>query len=206
MSDRIFGTNQKETGICKSRMLLFDGGTSTKIALLAAFFATFTTCSANAALFGSNRNSKNNANTVSTNSISEAKTFQVKLNDYQQRNINGSNLDAYRFAQTHFGQSKAKLEQTCRAISSRYNDASARDILQKMYVIDTQIYMQNIKNSALSVSEVLKTNTAISQGLSDLKQIIMSPGQQTLDSLDKTIDKVRSINANQLLISQKYLS
>ena len=72
MSDRIFGTNQKETGICKSRMLLFDGGTSIKIALLAAFFATFTTCSAKAALFGSNRNSKNNANTVSTNSINRS--------------------------------------------------------------------------------------------------------------------------------------
>lgn len=207
MSDRIFGKNLKDTGTCKSRMLLFDGGTATKIALLAAFFATFSACSANAGLFGSNRNSKNNnSNAVLTNNINEPKTIQVKLSDFQQRNINGSNLDAYRFAQTHFGQSKAKLEQTCRAISSRYNDASARDILQKMYVIDTQIYMQNIKNSALSVSEILKTNTAISQGLSDLRQIIMSPGQQTLDSLDKTIDKVRAINANQLLISQKYLS
>ena len=206
MSDRIFGKNLKDTGTCKSRMLLFDGGTATKIALLAAFFATFSACSANAGLFGSNRNNKNNTNAVLTNNINEPKTIQVKLSDFQQRNINGSNLDAYRFAQTHFGQSKAKLEQTCRAISSRYNDASARDILQKMYVIDTQIYMQNIKNSALSVSEILKTNTAISQGLSDLRQIIMSPGQQTLDSLDKTIDKVRAINANQLLISQKYLS
>ncbi|MBP5467950.1 MAG: hypothetical protein J6Z11_01745, partial [Candidatus Riflebacteria bacterium] len=160
MSDRIFGKNLKDTGTCKSRMLLFDGGTATKIALLAAFFATFSACSANAGLFGSNRNNKNNnSNSVLTNNINEPKTIQIKLNDFQQRNINGSNLDAYRFAQTHFGQSKAKLEQTCRAISSRYNDASARDILQKMYVIDTQIYMQNIKNSALSVSEILKTNT-----------------------------------------------
>ncbi len=202
MSERIFGKN-----LINPRSSLLGGGTSAKIALLAAFFATFTSFSADAGLFSSNRNNKNNnSNNLANSNVNSNAVFQVKLNDFQQRNINGSNLDAYKFAQTHFGQSKAKLEQTCRAISSRYNDASARDILQKIYVIDTQIYMQNIKNSALSVSEVLKTNTAISQGLHDLKQIIMSPGQQTLDSLDKTIDKVRGINATQLLTSQKYLA
>ncbi len=208
MSDRIFGKNLTNNKNYKNRLLLFDGGTATKIALLAAFFATFTTVSANAALFGSNRNNRNNnSNNVTANSnLDESRIYKVKLSDFQQRNINGSNLDAYRFAQTHFGQSKAKLEQTCRAISTRYNDNSARDILQKMYVIDTQIYMQNIKNSALSVSEVLKTNNSIGQGLQDLKQIIMSPGQQTLETLDKTIDQVRAINATQLLVSQKYLS
>lgn len=204
MSDRINGKNKNKSSDCKKRLLFFGGGISLKIALLASFFATFSAVSANAALFG-NRSSKNNNSSANT-SDKQPKTFQVKLTDFQQRNINGSNLDAYKFAQTHFGQSKAKLEQTCRAISSRYNDNSARDILQKIYVIDTQIYLQNIKNSALSVSEVLKTNTAISQGLQDLKQIIMSPGQQTLDTLDKTIDKVRAINATQLLTSQKYLS
>ncbi len=206
MSDRIFGKNLKNTDDYKSRLLLF-GGTAGKIALLAVFFASFTTFSSNAALFSSNRNSKNTStNSSKQSNLNEPRTYQVKINDFQQRNINGSNLDAYRFAQNHFGQSKAKLEQTCRAISSRYNDSSARDILQKIYVIDTQIYMQNIKNSALSVSEILKTNTSISQGLQDLKQIIMSPGQQTLETLDKTIDQVRAINATQLLTSQKYLS
>ena len=206
MSDRIFGKNLKNPSNCKSRLLLFGGGTTAKIALLAAFFATFTSFSADAALFGSNKNSRNNSSNNSANNANANGVFQVRLNDFQQRNINGSNLDAYKFAQTHFGQSKAKLEQTCRAISSRYNDASARDILQKIYVIDTQIYMQDIKNSALSVSEVLKSNTAVSQGLHDLKQIVMSPGQQTLDTLDKAIDKVRAINATQLLTSQKYLA
>ena len=202
MSDRIFGKNLKNHS-----SYLIRGGTAAKIALLAAFFATFTSVSANAGLFSSNRNNKNNNSSSLANSNANSNAvFQVKLNDFQQRNINGSNLDAYKFAQTHFGQSKAKLEQTCRAISSRYNDASARDILQKIYVIDTQIYMQNIKNSALSVSEVLKSNTAVSQGLHDLKQIVMSPGQQTLDTLDKTIDKVRAVNATQLLTSQKYLA
>ena len=85
------------------------------------------------ALFGSNKNSRNNNSNNSANNANTNGVFQVRLNDFQQRNINGTNLDAYKFAQTHFGQSKAKLEQTCRAISSRYNDASARDILQKIY-------------------------------------------------------------------------
>ena len=201
MSDRIFGIDKTNSNYRRSR-LFFGGGTTAKIALLAAFFATFSTMTANAGLFGSNKSSKNN--NISNNQ--DRGIVQIQLNDFQQRNINGTNLDAYRFAQSHFGQSKAKLEQICRAVSSRYNDNSARDILQKIYVIDTQIYMQNIKNSALSVSEVLKTNTAIGQGLQDLKQIIMSPGQQTLETLDKKIDQVRAVNASQLLISQKYLA
>ncbi len=201
MSDRIIGINKTNSNYRNSR-LFFGGGTTAKIALLAAFFATFATVSANAGLFGSNKNSKNN----NTNNNQDRGIVQIQLNDFQQRNINGTNLDAYKFAQSHYGQSKAKLEQICRAISSRYNDNSARDILQKIYVIDTQIYMQNIKNSALSVSEVLKSNNAVGQGLSDLKQIIMSPGQSTLETLDKKIDQVRAINAAQLLTSQKYLA
>ena len=201
MSDRIIGINKTNSNYRNSR-LFFGGGTTAKIALLAAFFATFATVSVNAGLFGSNKSSKNNNN----NNNQDRGIVQIQLNDFQQRNINGTNLDAYKFAQSHYGQSKAKLEQICRAISSRYNDNSARDILQKIYVIDTQIYMQNIKNSALSVSEVLKSNTAVGQGLSDLKQIIMSPGQSTLETLDKKIDQVRAINAAQLLTSQKYLA
>ena len=201
MSDRIIGINKSNSNHHNSRLFL-GGGTTAKIALLAAFFATFATVSANAGLFGSNKSSKNN----NINNNQDRGIVQIQLNDFQQRNINGTNLDAYKFAQSHYGQSKAKLEQICRAISSRYNDNSARDILQKIYVIDTQIYMQNIKNSALSVSEVLKSNTAVGQGLQDLKQIIMSPGQQTLETLDKKIDQVRAINAAQLLTSQKYLA
>ena len=200
MSDIEYGKNLKTFNNSKDSLLLRIG-LSSKIALLAAFFASFTSISANAALFGSNRNSRNN-----NNNSHETVKIQYNNNDFQQRNINGSNLDAYRFAQTHFGQSKSKLEQICRAISSRYNNSSARDILQKIYVIDTQIYMNNIKNSALAVSEILKSNTSISQGLQDLKQIIMSPGQQTLETLDKTIDSVRAVNATQLLASQKYLA
>lgn len=203
MSDSIFRNklnNQVDWNLHPAP--IFGRGKAEKIALLAAFFAAFTTVSADAALFGNSKSSKN------TNKLQERETVQVRIdnNQFQQRNITGSNMDAYKFAQTHFGQSKAKLEQICRAISSRHNDNSARDILQKIFVVDTQIYMNNIKNSALAVSEVLKANTATSQGLQDLKQIIMSPGNQTLEALDKTIDKVRSINATQLLTSQKYLA
>lgn len=181
---------------------MFGRGKAARIALLAAFFAATGTLTANAALFGS---SKHNNRTNSKEQPVE--TVQVKINNFQpQRNINGSNMDSYKFAQTHYGQSKSKLEQICRAISSRYNDSSARDILQKIFVVDTQLYMENIKNSALSVGEILQTSNAIGQGLQDLRQIITSPGQQTLEALDKTIDSVRAANTKQLLLSQKYLS
>lgn len=201
MSDNIFRNKLKTNTDWNTASSIFGKGKAAKLALLAVFFATLTTTSAEAALFGNSKSAKNY-------NKREQETVQVKIRntDFQQRNITGSNLDSYQFAQTHFGQSKAKMEQICRAISSRYNDNAARDILQKIFVVDTQIYMNSIKNSALSVSEVLKTNTATNQGLQDLKQIIMSPGNQTLENLDKTIDKIRSINATQLLTSNKYLA
>lgn len=198
MSDSVKNiTNPRELFYGSS---IFLKGKTAKIALLAAFFA-YINLASQAALFSNSSRSRNNSKPT------EQESVQIRIdNNYQQKNLNGSNLDSYRFAQTHFGQSRSKLEQICRAISSRYNDSSARDILQKIYVIDTQLYMLNIKNSALGVGEILQANTAIKQGLQDLRQIIMSPGQQTLEALDKTIDKVRAINAKQLLNSQKYLA
>ena len=89
MSDRIIGINKSNSNHHNSR-LFFGGGTTAKIALLAAFFATFATVSANAGLFGSNKNSKNNNN----NSNQDRGIVQIQLNDFQQRNINGTNLDA----------------------------------------------------------------------------------------------------------------
>ena len=201
MSGNIFRKNINLYEEWSPNCSIFGKGNTAKLALLAVFFSALTTTASEGALFGNSRTTKSNKQ-------QEKETIQVRIDNsqFQQRNITGSNLDSYQFAQTHFGQSKAKLEQICRAISSRYNDNSARDILQKVFVVDTQIYLNGIKNSALAVSEVLKANTATSQGLYDLRQIIMSPGSQTLETLDKSIDKIRSINATQLITSQKYLA
>ena len=92
MSDNIFRNNLTNS---KSKLCCLHntGGTTAKIALLAAFFATFATISANAGLFGSNKNSRNNNN---NNHNNERGVVQIQLNDFQQRNINGTNLDAYK--------------------------------------------------------------------------------------------------------------
>lgn len=199
MSYCYIGKNIENASGFNNKTTMFGKGKAARIALLASFFAAISILPSEAALFGSNKSSKK------TNNIAN-ESVQLRIdNRYENRNITGSNLDSYNFAQTHFGQSKAKLEQICRAVSSRYNEASARDILQKIFVIDTQLYKENIKNSALSIGELLKTSNSIGQGLVDLRQIVMSPGQQTLETLDKTIDQVRAVNSSQLLCSQKYL-
>ena len=140
MSYCYIGKNIENASGFNNKTTMFGKGKAARIALLASFFAAISILPSEAALFGSNKSSKK------TNNIAN-ESVQLRIdNRYENRNITGSNLDSYNFAQTHFGQSKAKLEQICRAVSSRYNEASARDILQKIFVIDTQLYKENIKN------------------------------------------------------------
>ncbi|MBU1106219.1 MAG: hypothetical protein KKB51_06100 [Candidatus Riflebacteria bacterium] len=155
------------------------------------------------------------AQTTSRNSrsVAQAKTPNVKVESVQvqpsadeARQISGGNLDTFNFAQSHWTQSRARLEKACRAISSRYNDPAARDILQKLFVIDTQIYRENIRNAAMAVSEVRDININVRQGLVAINRIVTAPGQETLDNLDKAIDGVLAANVNQMLLVKKHLS
>ena len=174
--------------------------------LLAAFFAAAFTSGAEAsALDWLNSNTKVSRPRQTKARVS-ADQQVVQLTGLEQKSLTGSNLDSYQFAQSHFGNSRSKLESACRAISSRYNDAAVRDILQKLFVIDTQLFKEAIKNSALAVKEILTVNDGLGQGIQDLNRIVTAPGQETLDQLDKTVDKVGAANLSQSLLVKKYMA
>ncbi len=174
--------------------------------LLAAFFAAAFASGAEAsALDWLNSNTKVSRPRQTKARVS-ADQQVVQLTGLEQKSLTGSNLDSYQFAQSHFGSSKNKLENACRAISSRYNDAAVRDILQKLFVIDTQLFKEAIKNSALAVKEILTVNDGLGQGIQDLNRIVTAPGQETLDQLDKTVDKVGAANLSQSLLVKKYMA
>lgn len=174
--------------------------------LLAAFFAAAFTSGAEAsALDWLNSNTKVSRPRQAKARVSSDQQV-VQLTGLEQKSLTGSNLDSYQFAQSHFGNSKSKLENACRAISSRYNDAAVRDILQKLFVIDTQLFKEAIKNSALAVKEILTVNDGLGQGIQDLNRIITAPGQETLDQLDKAVDKVGAANLSQSLLVKKYMA
>lgn len=174
--------------------------------LLAAFFAAAFASGAEAsALDWLNSNTKVSRPRQTKARVS-ADQQVVQLTGLEQKGLTGSNLDSYQFAQSHFGNSRSKLESACRAISSRYNDAAVRDILQKLFVIDTQLFKEAIKNSALAVKEILTVNDGLGQGIQDLNRIITAPGQETLDQLDKTVDKVGAANLSQSLLVKKYMA
>lgn len=120
--------------------------------------------------------------------------------------IVGNDLDSYKFAQSHWTSSKKNLEKACRAISSYHNDAAVRDMLQKLFVIDTQLFRENIKNSALLVNEIKVANQNIRQGLTGLTRIVTAPGQETLDALEKNVDQLSGANVTQSLLVKKYLA
>ncbi len=174
--------------------------------LLAAFFAAAFASGAEAsALDWLNANTKVSRPRQAKASVSTDQQV-VQLTGLEQKSLTGSTLDSYQFAQSHFGNSKGKLENACRAISSRYNDAAVRDILQKLFVIDTQLFKEAIKNSALAVKEILTVNDGLVQGIQDLNRIITAPGQETLDQLDKAVDKVGAANLSQSLLVKKYMA
>ena len=174
--------------------------------LLAAFFAAAFASGAEAsALDWLNSNTKVSRPRQTKARVS-ADQQVVQLTGLEQKGLTGSNLDSYQFAQSHFGNSRSKLESACRAISSRYNDAAVRDILQKLFVIDTQLFKEAIKNSALAVKEILTVNDGLGQGIQDLNRIITAPGQETLDQLDKAVDKVGAANLSQSLLVKKYMA
>ena len=150
------------------------------------------------------RNSRGAASTKQSSARVESVQIQPAVDQAQQ--ISGGNLDTFNFAQSHWTQSRTRFEKACRAISSRYNDAVARDILQKLFVIDTQIYRENIRNAAMAVNEVRDLNLKVRQGLIAINRIVTAPGQETLDNLDKAVDEVLAANVNQLLLVKKHLA
>ncbi len=181
-----------------------DSASICKIAILAAYFAAISLARADASAMDW-LNSNQKVSRARSARVEPTRTPQVNVVSIEEKQITGGNLDSYQFVQSHYSSSRSRLEQACRAISSRYNDAAVRDILQKLFVIDTQLFRESIKNSALAVKEILEINGSIAQGLQDLNRIITAPGQETLDKLDKTIDQVGAANVRQTLHVSKYL-
>ena len=119
--------------------------------------------------------------------------------------LSGQSLDSMTFAKTHWGHAKEQFEKVCRAIIQRSNNRANADLLKKIYVIDTQVFKEAVKNSAMAVNELSAVNESMRRQLADLTRIITSPGQETLDSLEKSVDKLKATNQNQILAVKKYL-
>lgn len=150
----------------------------------------------------SSRNSKRMTAQEQTMPVESVQMISESRSD---RQLTGANLDAFTFASTHWKQSRERLEKACRAISSRYNDSAARDILQKLFVITTQLFRENMRNTAMAVKEVGDINAQVRHGLVAVNRIVTAPGQETLENLDRSIDEVLAANVNQLLLVKKYL-
>lgn len=206
MSGIIVSNDSKQLSARKCFALpCLSAGSAGRVALLTAFFAALSVTTVHAGaldwLNSSSRSGKGRTAKVETSN-----QVQLQTGDYEEQKLTGNNLDSYQFAQTHFSHSRNRMEKACRAISSRHNDAAARDILQKLFVIDTQFFKENIKNSALAVKEILRVNDTLAQGLQDLTRVVTAPGQETLDSLEKSVDQTGAANLSQVLLVKKYLA
>jgi hypothetical protein len=169
------------------------------IATLALFAMLLGETPLEAALFGTSR--KNNTPVLRVEKNNEALVKLFDLNDKKE----GNTSDPLTFAQRHYELGATKLQTTCRAISSFYNDPVARDLLQKIFTIDTQYFKEDIKNSATAIKKISELNFAINSGLQELSQVITAPGSNTLDSLERVVEKNKAINRNLVQITKNYI-
>ncbi|MDD3000783.1 MAG: hypothetical protein PHF29_03435 [Candidatus Riflebacteria bacterium] len=174
---------------------------NSKIVLSALIFALCVQTSSEGALFGpSRKNQKTSVIKVENNNEALAKLFD--LNDKKE----ASSIDPYNFAQNHFSLAATKLQTACRAISSFYNDQAARDIISKIYTINTQYFKEDVKNSALAVKNLNLLNFNINTGLQELSKVITSPGNETLENLEAVVEKIRNTNLKMTALTKKHLT
>lgn len=122
-----------------------------------------------------------------------------------QQALTGKDLDPMSFAKSHWSHSKERLEKVCRAIIQKSNDNANSDFLKKLFVIDTQVFKEAIKNSAQAVNEISVANEGMRRQLAELSRIITAPGQETLENLEKSVARLKYSNQQQILIVRKYL-
>ena len=180
-----------------------------KAAALALFFAVLSCSNSYASLFGNSSSSKKNRNNsvqtkLENRQIQENEAL-AKLFDVEDKKDSEAS-DPYQFAQNHYSVSHAKLQTACRAISSFYNEPSTRDILQKVFIINTQFFKEDIKNSALAVKELNELNFNVNTGLRELSGVIASPGNETLEGLQTVIANIRTTNKKQIASANQYLT
>ncbi|GAB4283093.1 MAG: hypothetical protein Kow0029_29020 [Candidatus Rifleibacteriota bacterium] len=178
------------------------------ISLLAAFFAVSTISSIQANPLdwfkskGRTQPRKETQKVLAENAVLNLSEVSNALQTEQ--NITGQNLDPMSFAKSHWSHSKDKLEKVCKAIIQKKADKNNADILTKLFVIDTQVFKEAIKNSAMSVNELSAANETMQRQLADLTRIITAPGQETLESLEKNISALKSSNSRQIISVKKY--
>lgn len=123
-----------------------------------------------------------------------------------EESIRGENLDAMGFVQQHWSTARNRLHRLCRALADSSNDAGMADIVEKLFIVDTQLFREAIRGNAVAVTEIADANEAIKQNLAVLSQVVTAPGQETLAALNKTLDQIVAANARQLLLVRKYLT
>ncbi len=119
--------------------------------------------------------------------------------------LSGQNLDPMSFAKSHWSHARGQFEKVCRAIVQKGNNRATSDLITKIFVIDTQVYKEAVKNSAMAVNELSAANEGMRQQLADLTRIITAPGQETLESLEKSVAKLKAAGQQQNLTVKKYL-
>ncbi len=171
-----------------------------KVAVFLLLVMLISPMEASGALFGGSRRRSKNA-TLKVDNNNEALVKLFNLDDKK----NGSSEDPLTFAQKHYELGATRLQTACRAISSFYNEPVARDILQKIFTIDTQYFKEDIKNAATVIKKIGQLNFSINTSLQELSQVITAPGNNTLDTLDKVVEKTKNINSNLIHLTKKHI-
>lgn len=112
----------------------------------------------------------------------------------------GTGLSPLKFAETHWMNARKNLEAVTKNISAKIPAKRCTDISEKLFVIDTQIVRESLKNSGGAVEKLLQGTRTLEGVATDLNRIITAPREETLANLEKTVANLQ--NANEALFRQ----
>lgn len=184
-------TGSKYLGICKSLVLT----------LLLVVWAT----SAHASIldwFSTGRSNSGRNEKESFESVTGAMVPGFEDSEQARKNQNG----ILQHIQQSWTNARNRYNTVCRKIADISHNDSIKDVVQKVFVLGTQVFRESIRNSATSVEEFSEKNRVMQSQIARISQIITSPGSETLESLKKALNNIEASNVRQKSLIKKYMS
>lgn len=108
--------------------------------------------------------------------------------------LDGSSLSPLKFAETHWLSAKGHLEKATRGIQAKIQEKKIQDLVAKLFVIDSQTYKEILKNAASGLQNLGGSVRTMNGLLIELNRIVTAPREETLDTLERTLARLKTQN------------
>ncbi len=108
--------------------------------------------------------------------------------------LDGSSLSPLKFAETHWMNAKGNLEKATRGIQAKILEKKCQDLVGKLFIVDSQTYKEILKNAASGLQSLGGSVRTVNGLLIELNRIVTAPREETLDTLERTLARIKTQN------------